>query len=177
MLNEELGDPSPEEDDKEQEIEPVLGNPRGWKLVKAGGYHDPPCDRCIRGKCSCFREEGGGACFNCVKMKCQCEYLKNGMYFNDSGSEEVELSAGSAWLQAVKKQKVTKTWAENKGKGKGKGKASRDVVEESDEDLDANSRWVDIISEDKPVKKEKKPIQAHGHVKLAAAAVKRDLEI
>ena len=36
------------------------------------------------------------ACFNCVKMKCQCEYLKNGMYFNDSGSEEVELSAGSA---------------------------------------------------------------------------------
>jgi hypothetical protein len=46
--------------------------------VKAAGFHEPPCSRCLRRKQRCNKEAGGGACYSCVVSKLKCEYSKSG---------------------------------------------------------------------------------------------------
>jgi pyruvate/2-oxoglutarate dehydrogenase complex dihydrolipoamide acyltransferase (E2) component len=182
MLDEEPEASSSEyedEEEQEQDQEPyqpqVVSIPTRRQPVKDGGYHDPPCDRCSRGRRWCYKEAGGGACFDCVKMKCRCEYSKGGLYTNEEGiemeGEDDEPSAGPAILAAAKKE--TKRAGEKKGKGKGKARAepkAKKIAKEFDEDAQGvKERWVDV-SDDEPAKTQKKPARPRGHAKQAAAA-------
>lgn len=137
-------DDQPTEDDDQDTQQPdVSGGYKRRKPVKEDDFHYPPCEKCVRGKRSCNKEAGGGACYMCVINKSRCMYSKSGhKEMSDHEDRDVKDIKGKQKARVRTQRKSKGVEIADDGHGV---KGSKSSV-----------KWVDI-SDDEDFKKRKQP--------------------